>query len=189
MEFDLLSVSLSIPKNSADLIKVNVNDEEKVKVTPSREIVCFSVPLAVGVNKIDIESHNLYAVEPKKACKQINTFLKKNSCQSLPITWHNIHFDKAFLKSLFDQGEQKYPFKEDSIDTMRIWRNLQKQELVPSHLRATLGHLANHFDIDYEKAHDALADCHITAQVYHKMLKLQHPQNFKNQINHPISQL
>ncbi len=54
MEFDILSISLSIPKGSADLIKVNVNDEEKVKVTPSREIVCFSVPLAVGVNKIDI---------------------------------------------------------------------------------------------------------------------------------------
>ena len=54
MELGLLSISLSIPKDSADLIKVNVNDEEKASIAPTREFICFTVQLSVGVNKIDI---------------------------------------------------------------------------------------------------------------------------------------
>ncbi len=128
---------------------------------------------AMKVNKIDIESHNLYAVPPQEACNQINTFIEKNKAHQIPIVGHNIHFDKGFLGALFTQGERDSLLHTESEDTMKIWRGLQKQDLIPSHLRATLGHLATHFDIDYEKAHDALADCHITAQVYHKMFKLQ----------------
>lgn len=128
---------------------------------------------AMKVNKIDIEAHNKYAVHPQEACEQINTFIENNGAHQIPIIGHNIGFDKGFLRALFEQGETESLISEESDDTMRIWRNLQKEEIIPSHLRATLGHLATHFDIDYTKAHDALADCHITAQVYHKMLKLQ----------------
>jgi ribonuclease T len=128
---------------------------------------------ALKVNKIDLEQHTLKAVHPPKACNQINSFLKNNHATQTPIVGHNIHFDKGFLNALFRQGDSAYPFSEESIDTMRIWRQLQKQDLIPRHLRSTLGHLATHFDIDYTKAHDALADCHITAQVYHEMLKLK----------------
>jgi len=128
---------------------------------------------AMKVNKINIEQHNLYAVHPPKACQQINTFLQKNNARKTTIVGHNIHFDKGFLNALFQQGNSNYPFHTESEDTMRIWRNLQKQEIIPNHLRATLSHLATHFNIDYTKAHDALADCHITAKVYHEMLKLQ----------------
>ena len=128
---------------------------------------------AMRVNKIDIEQHDIHAVHPSKACQQINTFIKKNSCHKTVIVGHNIHFDKGFLRALYQQGEQESLINEESEDTIAIWRNLQKQDIVPSHLRATLGHLADHFDIDYTKAHDALADCYITAKVYHEMLKLR----------------
>ena len=128
---------------------------------------------AMKIHKIDMEQHDLHAVHPEKACQQINTFIEKNSCHKTPIVGHNIHFDKGFLGALFQQGETNSLLCEESEDTIKIWRGLQKQEIIPSHLRATLGHLATHFDIDYTKAHDALADCHITAKVYHEMLKLQ----------------
>ena len=128
---------------------------------------------AMKLNKIDIEQHNLHAVHPPKACNQINNFIQKNSIQQTPLVGHNIHFDKRFLSALFQQGETASLLCEESEDTMKIWRNLQKQNIIPSHLRATLETLANNFGIDYEKAHDALADCHITAKIYHKMLKLQ----------------
>lgn len=128
---------------------------------------------AMKVNKIDLKQHTLKAVYPTKACNQINSFIKKNDIRKTPLVGHNIHFDKGFLNALFQQGETNSLLHTESEDTMQIWRNLQKQNIIPSHLRATLGHLATHFDIDYTKAHDALADCHITAQVYHKMLKLQ----------------
>ena len=125
------------------------------------------------INKIDLKQHALKAVHPQKACNQINTFIEKNDIYKTPLVGHNIHFDKGFLNALFKQGETNPLLHTESEDTMRIWRNLQKQNIIPRHLRATLGTLANHFQIDYTKAHDALADCHITAQVYHKMLLLQ----------------
>lgn len=127
---------------------------------------------ALKINKIDLAQHTLKAVYPQKACDQINTFLKKTSSQQTPIVGHNIGFDKGFLNALFTQGNSIYPFHEKSEDTLSIWRNLQKQNKIPQNLRGTLGHLATYFDIDYTKAHDALADCHITAKVYHKMLSL-----------------
>lgn len=150
--------------------KLEILDQAHIFVKHSRY---NSNAEAMKVNKIDIEQHNLHAVPPKKACDQINTFIQKNQAHQIPIVGHNIHFDKGFLNALFQQGEASSLLYEESEDTMKIWRGLQKQDLIPSHLRATLGHLANHFDIDYEKAHDALADCHITAKVYHEMLKLQ----------------
>ena len=54
MDLDLLSVSTSIPLGSADLVSISVNDEEKLRFIPSREFECFSVFLALGINRIDI---------------------------------------------------------------------------------------------------------------------------------------
>ena len=54
MEFDLLSMSLKVPKGSADLIKVNVNQDEKIKIIPDNEFECFSIQLSVGNNMIHI---------------------------------------------------------------------------------------------------------------------------------------
>jgi DNA polymerase III alpha subunit (gram-positive type) len=125
------------------------------------------------VNKINIEQHDALAIPPKLACNQINTFITNNQAQEIPIVGHNIGFDKGFLSALFDQGESLAKFHHQSEDTLHIWRNLQKAGNVPCHLRANLQTLANYFQIDYTKAHDALADCHITAKVYHNMLKFQ----------------
>ena len=130
-------------------------------------------PQALKVNGINIEEHDLHAISPNKACAKINNFLSKNSLQEIPIVGHNIGFDKGFLSALFAQSDKTPLFHHQSEDTMQIWRNLQKQNIIPPQLRANLGTLANHFQINYEKAHDALADCKITAQVYHKMLKLR----------------
>jgi predicted CXXCH cytochrome family protein len=54
MEFGLLSISLQIPKNSADLINVRVNRRKEVSIVPTREFECFSVQLALGINEIVI---------------------------------------------------------------------------------------------------------------------------------------
>ncbi|MBU3923995.1 MAG: 3'-5' exonuclease [Nanoarchaeota archaeon] len=138
-------------------------------------------PQALAVNKINLEHHNLIAVPPYTACNQINTFIEDNSLQQTPLLGHNIAFDKNFLSALFDQAQQQgklvrnpgfLQFHHQSFDTMQTWRHLRKNGTVPSHLKANLGTIADFFDIDYTKAHDALADCKITAQVYHKMLKI-----------------
>ncbi len=126
---------------------------------------------AMAVNKIDLEQHNLHAVPPKKACNQINEFIEKNVLHETPLVGHNIAFDRGFLNALFDQGETFHKLHNKHEDTMWMWRSLQKQNKVPDG-RSTLQNVATHFGIDYTKAHDALADCEITAQVYHKLLGL-----------------
>ena len=126
---------------------------------------------AMSVNKIDLIQHNQIAVPPQKACNQINNFIEKNVLHNIPLVGHNIQFDRGFLNSLFDQGDTLNKFHHEHEDTMWIWRNLQKENKVPCG-RANLGTVANYFGIDYTKAHDALADCEVTAQVYQNLLKI-----------------
>ena len=128
---------------------------------------------AMSVNKIDIIQHNQIAISPFKACNKINSFIDENGIHETPLLGHNIHFDKGFLNALFDQGDALAKFHHQSEDTMYIWRKLQQAGNVPFNLRANLQTLANFFKVDYSKSHDALADCHVTAKVYHKMLTLQ----------------
>ena len=54
MEFGLLSVSLNVPRGAADLIKVIVNNEEKIRLVPDSEVECFSILLTTGINRINI---------------------------------------------------------------------------------------------------------------------------------------
>ncbi|GBE06264.1 cytochrome c nitrite reductase pentaheme subunit [bacterium BMS3Abin10] len=54
MELDLLSVSLGLPQGSADMIKVRVNDEERISIVPDSGFECFTVRLSPGVNAIDV---------------------------------------------------------------------------------------------------------------------------------------
>jgi len=128
-------------------------------------------PGAMSVNKINLIQHDQIAVPPKKACNQINKFIEKNVLHEIPLIGHNIQFDKGFLSSLFNQADALSKFHHQSEDTMWIWRNLQKNDLAPKG-RSNLETVAKHFGIDYTRAHDAIADCKITAQVYHQMMKL-----------------
>ncbi|MBT7102393.1 3'-5' exonuclease [archaeon] len=128
-------------------------------------------PQALKVNKINIEEHNKTAITPNSACKQINQFIDKNSLHKTLLVGHNLHFDRGFLSALYVKEDQDPIFHHEHEDTMYIWRNLQKKGIVP-YGRSNLQTLSEHFNLDYSKAHDALADCHITAKVYHKMLNL-----------------
>lgn len=127
---------------------------------------------ALKVNGINLEEHHKMGIHPKKACKEINLFITKNILQETPLIGHNISFDKRFLNALFDQGDSLHKFHHESEDTMFLWRSLQNKNKVPQMLNSKLGTIASHFNIDYKKAHDALADCHITAKVYHNLIKI-----------------
>ncbi len=129
-------------------------------------------PDSLRVNKINLKKHHKVADEPAVACKKINTFLLQNKLSKTPLVGHNVNFDLSFLNSLFAQGKSNHRFSNEFIDTMYLWNYLKKNRMVPFHLRNDLETVANFFEIDYTKAHDALEDCHITAKVYHKMLGL-----------------
>ena len=131
-----------------------------------------SSPEAQAVHKINIEKHDKIAIPPQEACQKINSFIEKNELQKTPLVGHNFQFDRGFLNALFDQGETNHKFHYKYEDTMWIWRNLQRAGSVPYHLNSTLKTLADFFKVDYTKAHDALADCNITAEIYRKLMSL-----------------
>jgi len=54
MEYNLLNISLSLPQGSADLIEAEVNSQIKASIVPRRKFACFSVPLELGINEINI---------------------------------------------------------------------------------------------------------------------------------------
>jgi predicted CXXCH cytochrome family protein len=56
MEFNLLNISVSLPRGSADLIEVEVNSQVKATIVPRREFECFSVPLELGINEINLRA-------------------------------------------------------------------------------------------------------------------------------------
>ena len=127
---------------------------------------------AMEINKINLEKHHQVAVFPKVVCKKIHSFIGTNSLFSTPILGHNVHFDIGFLNALFNNTESDYPFCSIKEDTRYLWEDLKRKRIVNPFLNSKLGTLANHFNIDYGDAHDALVDCHITAKVYQKILGL-----------------
>jgi DNA polymerase III subunit epsilon len=129
-------------------------------------------PKALEVNKINLAEHHKIALEPSKACSQINSFILKNHLEESPLLGHNIIFDIRFLNELFRQGNSIPVFSHDFIDTMHIWSALKRKNLISFNLRNSLQTLAGYFEVDYSRAHSALGDCYVTASVYKKMLNL-----------------
>jgi DNA polymerase III alpha subunit (gram-positive type) len=128
--------------------------------------------IAMQINKINLEEHNKTALETKDACKKINKFIIKNELQEIPLIGHNIGFDLRFLKELYRQNNEEFLFNMETIDTRDIWNNLKVKGIIPYSLKGSLKTVANHFNIDYSHAHDAVNDCKITAGVLQKMLFL-----------------
>lgn len=127
---------------------------------------------AMKVNGINLPEHNEIAIGEDEACEEINKFVDKNKLHETKLLGHNFHFDRGFLNALFGRVGFDSKLHDFHEDTMYLWRALKKGGLIPFDLRSNLGTIAEYFDVDYRKAHDALADCNITAKVYHKMLGL-----------------
>jgi DNA polymerase III epsilon subunit-like protein len=130
---------------------------------------------AMRITGIDINEHHKIGIFPKVACKKVNQFLDLHSLNTVPIVGHCVHFDKNFLRVMFEDEGLPLPFHHEKEDTRYIWERLKKQGLVNPFKNAKLGTIAEHFGIDYSQAHDALADCRITAKCYHKMLPMMKP--------------
>ncbi len=127
---------------------------------------------AMRINNIDIVKHDQNALPIPDVINKIHNFLDEFNLKNTITVGHNFHFDQRFIRSTFEGLGHDYPFSILKEDTRYIWEGLKKKGIIDPCKNAKLGTLAEHFDIDYSKAHDALADCKITAQVYHKMLGL-----------------
>ncbi len=125
--------------------------------------------VALKVNGIDLDLHE--GVSPDEACVRILEFLRENEFDK--VVGHNIGFDFGFLRKLFFEYGFKFDLDRDYSDTMFLWRGLQADGLIPRNYRARLKDIAEYFEVDYSSAHDALADCYITASVFERMLRVR----------------
>lgn len=127
---------------------------------------------ALSVNGINLEQHSKdpESMLPPEACNRIRTFMKIHRLSKEPICGQNINFDLAFLKALFKSTDIPYPFSFRNLDTMCVWFFLKDIGRIPSFVGNKLEDMTKYFNISYDGAHDAMADCHITAKVYQKFL-------------------
>lgn len=131
--------------------------------------------IALKINKINLKVHHKIGINPKKACSEINNFIldnKINKFKNIPLIGHNISFDMRFLRELYKRERKEFLLDMETIDTRQLWINLKNKGIIPNNLRGNLRTLAEHFNVDYTQAHDALEDCKITAQVFHKIINL-----------------
>jgi len=54
MEFDLISISVSLSEGTADEVKLFINGRERRSVSPEKEFVCFAESIPPGINNIDV---------------------------------------------------------------------------------------------------------------------------------------
>jgi len=127
---------------------------------------------AMRINNINLDEHEKIALPAPKAILQVKDFIEELGLQRTPILGHNVHFDQRFIAALFNNHKHEYPFCSIREDTRYIWENLKRQGKVNPYHNAKLGTIAEFFGIDYAGAHDAIADCKITAKVYHEMMKM-----------------
>jgi len=129
--------------------------------------------LALKINKIDLKEHDKIGINPTDACLEINQFIKKNRIKNIPLIGHNIGFDMRFLRELYKKENEDFILDMETLDTRSIWIDLRSKGIVPCELKSNLRTVAQHFDVDYSNAHDALEDCKITAQVFHRMVLIK----------------
>jgi DNA polymerase III epsilon subunit-like protein len=142
---------------------MDVVDSEHIKIKHKTYKVSG---LALRINKINLDDHHKEGITIKKAIKIIDLFIERHNLDGCTIIGHNLRFDLSFLVVLYEREGREFDFFEDYMDTMKIWRELRSNGHVPSHYKASLKVLANFFGVDRTGAHDALVDCHITANVF-----------------------
>lgn len=149
--------------------RLRIFDEEHIKI---RHAQYNPSGLALKINKINLDEHHKVAIQPSKACQRINEFLNKNALFNAPVLGHNVLFDYRFLEALHKQGNADFLINTEYVDTMMMWRDLKKKNVVPNSSKSSLKHVSKFFGVSYNGAHDALVDCKITAEVYRNLLRL-----------------
>lgn len=167
-EYSLLSVGMLL----VDVTPKRLNFLEEAHVFVKHDEYNVS-RMALRINGINLKEHHKIGISPNKACVKINSFVEKNILYETPILGHNVHFDVNFISALFEGERLRYPFCRAKDDTRFIWQGYKRRGLVDPFTNAKLGTIANHFDIDYSNAHDALEDCKITAKVFQKLMEME----------------
>lgn len=180
--FSLLSAHFSHLSDNMEIVS-----SLDLKFRPDNGIFVI-MPEAMGINKIDLADHENNGVSYYEGYQNFSKFVQEDPRRKdMQCNYHedyedvytlvgwNIGYDIEFLKRhLFDNCVTQYEdsFSYTSFDVKSIAINLQNLGLLPEDLKLSLGNLANHFNIDASKAHNAREDCILTLKVLEKLNQL-----------------
>lgn len=187
----LLSVGLVIINGREVIAEEEYNIHSKSKIID---------PESMKINKINIDLHNNFAIQPAEAVQKIVQFIKANvpvDALPLALVGHNVDFDIMFLKQLFRENagsnlwesmvyssnptlapgrDGLYMYNEvfhyRKIDTQVIVRYYQDCGHFPTDSKNLSGWL-EYFGImfDASQMHGALYDAKKTSILYFKLLE------------------
>ena len=130
---------------------------------------------AQKINKFQIEQHEKKALSHKEAIDAIYSFCKKNTgkTKEIQMAGHNIQFDIAFLRKLFDEENRSINrlISHRMIDTFSIIRFLiDAGKIEMNHISSANAFKA--FNIMVEDRHSALGDAIATVKLYEELLNV-----------------
>ncbi|MCE9592822.1 MAG: 3'-5' exonuclease [Planctomycetes bacterium] len=138
-------------------------------------------PEAMAINRIDLAEHHRDALEPRLAAIELVKFVERNFVGSkgpepAVVCGHNVAFDVAFLKRLFEQAELPYDkcFSHRTLDTASVLRFLALAGRIPAEWVGSSKAFA-HFGIRFSRnaRHTATADARATARLLNRLLDLE----------------
>lgn len=170
LKHDLLSVGLVVWEDET------IRAEKEILLKASHSRVTEE---AMAVNRIDLESHNQVALMKGRAVEEIVRFVVENF-EELPVivAGHNVGFDLAFLRQLFDKQEVSFSkyFSHRSIDTssilqyIGILQNFSNKEIQSY---SSSDRAFSNFGVFIEpgERHTALADAAATARLFTQLIR------------------
>lgn len=169
-----------------DLLSIGMVVWESEKILDKEEILIKGnfrrvTKEAIAINHIDLKSHNKIALDKEKAIEKLIKFVERNFKEKpVILAGHNVSFDIAFLKHLFEKQNIDYYkyFSHRHIDTTSILQyfgiknNLSNAELLSF---ASSDKAFSNFGIHIEEEdrHTALADAFATAQLFTQLIHSQ----------------
>ncbi len=169
-----------------DLLSIGLVVWESEKILSTEEILVKGnsrrvTKEAIAINHINLSNHNKSGLTKAQAIEKIIKFVNKHFKEKpVILAGHNVSFDIAFIKYLFEkQGVDYYKyFSHRHIDTTSILQyfgiknNLSNRELLSfSSSDKAFSNFGIH--IKEQDRHTALADAFATAQLFTELIHSQ----------------
>jgi len=162
------------------LLSIGLVQWEDSKITRTKEILINDGKLnvtdeALAINRIDLKSHKVHAVDQNKAIEEILRFIEWPGDQKEKITLagHNVCFDIRFTRHLFESRDYNFEdyFSHRSIDTSSILHYLYFAGIIDEKIVGST-EAFKHFEIEVRGRHTALGDAIATAELFTKLISL-----------------
>lgn len=141
-------------------------------------------PRAMEINQIDLAHHGRIALSPKDAAARLLGFVREAFAlelergEKVTLVGHNVGFDVAFLKRLFDMAGVAYEstFSHRMLDTASVLKFLALAGRAPADASSSDVAFA-HFgvEIPVKARHSATGDARGTARLLTRLLETQLP--------------